>query len=118
MMTTDKTSWCYLPPETRISILEVLLQDGCGLAGFAAVSQEWQTIIERHNFARIKLTPSRLDDFDSMIHRNWALVRYIWLCLGLQEYDCTDCASEFDISGVSYTDNIMITMAFQICSQL
>lgn len=61
-------------------ILEVLLQDGCSLASFATISREWQTIIERHNFARIKLTPSRLGDFGSIVHLNQGLIGYIWLC--------------------------------------
>lgn len=53
------------------------MRDGCSLARLAIVSREWQSEIERYNFARIKLTPSRLVDFSSMIHRNRALVRYI-----------------------------------------
>ena len=111
-MTADKTSWCPLPAEFRILVLEVLLQDGCSLASFATVSREWQEIIERHNFARIKLTTSRLVDFGSIIHRNRALVRYVWLCLELQEYDCTECAPKL-LGSISDTDNTMITTAFQ-----
>ncbi|KAL4932865.1 uncharacterized protein BDV17DRAFT_253956 [Aspergillus undulatus] len=75
--TADKISWYRLPPEIRLLILEALLQDGCSLAGLATVSREWQTIIERHNFARIKLTPSRFADSGLIINRNRALVRYI-----------------------------------------
>ncbi|GAD99322.1 hypothetical protein BC1G_12187 [Paecilomyces variotii No. 5] len=113
-MTADKTSWYCLSSEIRISVLQLLLQDGFSLADFAAVSREWQAIIELHNFARIKLTSSRLADFGSMIHRNRALVRYIWLCLEPQEYDCTQFAPEYrDILDFSYTDNIMINAAFQ-----
>ncbi|KAM4054386.1 hypothetical protein HRG_014879 [Hirsutella rhossiliensis] len=78
------------------------------------VSRELQTIIERHNFARIRLTPSRLADFGSTVHRNRALVGYIWLCLELQEYDCTECAPQDPaVWGVSNKDNILITTAFQ-----
>lgn len=114
LMTADKTSWYGLPPEIRLLILEALLQDGCSLAGFATVSREWQLIIEKRNFAQINLTPSRLADFGSIIHRNRALVRYIWLCLELQEYDCTLCAPhEPERMGISNTDNTLITTAFQ-----
>jgi hypothetical protein len=60
-MTAEKASWCCLPGEIRIMILEVL-QEGCSLAGFATVSREWQTIIERHNFARVKLTRHALSN--------------------------------------------------------
>jgi hypothetical protein len=113
LMTADKTSWCCLPAEIRISVVEVLLQGGCGLAGFATVSREWQTVFERHNFARIKLTSSRLPDFGSIVYRNRALVRYVWLCLELEEYDCTKCAPKaLDMMALSNTDNILITTAF------
>lgn len=115
LTTADKTAWHYLPAEVRLLVLEVLVQHaGCSLAGFATVSREWQPVIERRNFARIKLTSSRLADFGSIIHRNRTLVRYIWFCLELREYDCAQCAPEDpDMWGVSNMDNIMITTAFR-----
>ncbi|KAJ5297432.1 hypothetical protein N7508_007681 [Penicillium antarcticum] len=108
-------SWSCLPAEIRVLVLEALLQDdGCSLAGFAIVSREWQMTIELHNFAHINLTLSRLADFGPMIHRNRALVRYIWLCLELQEYDCTQCSPHgLEMMGISSTDNTLITTAFQ-----
>lgn len=113
-MTAEKASWGCLLAEIRITALEVLLQDGCSLAGSATVSREWRTIIERHNFARIKLTSSRLADFGSIVHRNRTLVRYIWLCLELQEYDCTECANtDPEKFGLSKTDNVLITTSSQ-----
>ncbi|RYP45291.1 hypothetical protein DL768_008331 [Monosporascus sp. mg162] len=106
-------SWHCIPAEIRLTVLEFLLQDGCSLAGFATVSREWQTIIERHNFSRIKLTSSRLANFDSMIHRNRSLVRYIWLCLELQEYNCPECdPQDPESEGLSNADNTLITTAF------
>ncbi len=108
-----KISWHYLPAEIRISILEALLQHGCSLAGYATVSPEWQIIIERYNFARITLTWSRLAEFNSFLCRNRSLVRYIWLCLELEEYDCTGCSpDDAETWGVSNTDNTRITKAF------
>lgn len=92
-MATNKGSWGSLPNEIRLMILETLLQDGCSLASLATVSREWQTIMEEHNFARIKVTLSRLRVFGPMLHRNRALVRYIWLCVELAEYGCMDCES-------------------------
>jgi hypothetical protein len=86
------STWDGLPREIRLLILEALIQNGGALARLATVSREWQTDLERYNFARIKLTPSRLADFSSMIYRNGALVRYIWFCLELDDYDCTRCA--------------------------
>lgn len=96
-------------------VMEVLdLQDGCDFASLATVSREWQFIIERYNFARIHLTPSRLADFASIIHRNRALVRYIWLCLELEEYDCAQCVpGNLETLGVSNTDNTLIKTALQ-----
>ncbi|RVX67398.1 hypothetical protein B0A52_09179 [Exophiala mesophila] len=86
------SGWARLPQEVRLQILQTLIQDGCSLAGLATVSREWQTELERYNFARIKVTPSRLVNLGSMIHRNRALVNYIWFCLELRTYDCTECA--------------------------
>lgn len=108
------TSWHRFPAEIRLTILEALLHDGCSLAAFATVSREWQTIIERHTFSRIKLTSSRVADFASIVHRNRHLVRYIWLCLELQEYNCTGCEPQDpELWGLSHEENVLITTAFQ-----
>lgn len=80
-----------LPIEIRLLILKALVKDGYTLSHLAAVSRVWQAEVERYNFARIKLTPSRLADFGSMVHRNRALVKYIWLCLELEDCNCTKC---------------------------
>lgn len=109
-------TWDSLPEEIRLLIFKALMQDGCTLARLATVSREWQTELERFNFARIKLTPSRLVDLSSMIHRNRALVGYIWFCLELDNYDCTKCApiKEYEEAfSISDTDNCPITTAFQ-----
>ena len=113
-MTANMESWYCFPTEIRLMVLEALLHDRCSLANYATVSREWQEIIERHNFSRIKLTSSRLADFGSRVHRNRGLVRYIWLCLELQEYDCTGCEPRDPKSwGLSKADNTRITTAFQ-----
>ncbi|KAI0133733.1 hypothetical protein BJ170DRAFT_699613 [Xylariales sp. AK1849] len=116
------STWDGLPREIRLLILEALMQDGCTLCRLATVSREWQTQLERYTFARIRLTPSRLVDFSSMIHRNRGLVGYIWFCLELDDYNCTKCApargthtdveweQEFSISD---TDKCPITTAFE-----
>ncbi|KIM93718.1 hypothetical protein OIDMADRAFT_61355 [Oidiodendron maius Zn] len=115
------TTWDGLPREIRLLILEALIQDGCTLGRLATVSREWQTELERYNFARIKLTPLRVVDFGSMIHRNRALVGYIWFCLELDDYDCTKCAPPCGMTfeemeeqiSISDTNNCPITTAFQ-----
>jgi hypothetical protein len=57
-----------------------------------------------------------------MIHRNRALVGYIWFCLELDNYDCTKCAPAHEMLtnveweeafAISDTDNCPITTAFQ-----
>lgn len=105
-------SWGDPPREIRLGSLELLLHDGCSLANLAAVSREWRMIIEPHNFARIKLTMSRLADFGSILHRNRALVEYLWVCLELEEYDCSKCASEDpEACGIRNEDNTLIFKA-------
>lgn len=89
------STWDGLPGEIRLLIFEALLQNGSKLSRFATVSREWQAEIERHNFAQIKVTPSRLADFDSMTRRNRALVGCIWFCVELDRYDCSTCAPDF-----------------------
>ncbi|KAK7436004.1 hypothetical protein Landi51_12758 [Colletotrichum acutatum] len=97
------------------------MQDGCPLAPLATVSREWQTDIERHNFARIRLTLSRLANFRAIIQRNRTLVGYIRFCLELDEYDCTTCAlspgrtisDEFEEAlAISGTDKCPITALY------
>lgn len=88
-------SWHRLPLEIKYEILQKLIDDGGKLATFATVSREWQEKIEPHTFARIRLTSSRLVDFNAMTSRNRSLVRYLWLCLELDKYCCLDCAQHW-----------------------
>ena len=111
---SDKGSWTILPTEVRLMILEAALQSGCKLANLAAVSREWQTVIERHNFASIKLTQARLAEFQSMVYHKRILVRYIWLCIELEEYDCSRCApDDNDLISATENDNFSVTKALQ-----
>lgn len=108
-------SWHRLPEEIRLAVFEVLLQDDCPLAGFTTVSREWQTVIEKHTFARFKLTSSRVPQLGSMVPpKKRSLVRYNRLCLELQEYDCSRCAPEdLDSWGLGDAENSLVTTAFQ-----
>lgn len=70
-------------------ILGLLLHtDGRKLSRLAVVSREWQALVERHNFARLRLNPSCLAEFPSKTRRNRHLVGYTWYCLELEKYDC------------------------------
>ncbi len=104
-----KKPWDSLPSEIRLHIFRALVQDGGTLGRLATVSRAWQTELERFNFARIKLTPSRLADFPSMIRRNQALVRYIYFCLELDDYDCTQCAPRpQNLTGKKYSAAVAV----------
>lgn len=106
-------SWDRFPTEIRLVVLETVLHNGCNLASIATVSQEWQTVIEKHNFSRIRLTPSRLPEFRA-IYRNRRLVRYIWFCLELEEYDCTGCTPrDPELWDLSEMDNSLIAKGLE-----
>ncbi|KAH6669721.1 hypothetical protein F5X68DRAFT_142244 [Plectosphaerella plurivora] len=85
--------WNSLSPEIRLYVLQDLLRDGYPMSRVVTVSREWQAEIERRNFSRIKLTLARLDDFRVMVQRNRDVVKYIWFCLELDEYDCRLCSA-------------------------
>ena len=107
-------SWDRFPTEILLLVLENVFHNGCNLASLATVSQEWQIVIEKQNFSRIKLTPSRLPRFGAMIHRNRRLVQYIWFCLELEEYDCTGCEPQDPESwGLSEMDNSLIVKGLE-----
>jgi hypothetical protein len=71
-------------------ILNELVQ-GKNVGYCASVCREWQRVIERHNFHSLKITSSSLAQFSIMATRNLKLIKYIWYCIKLQEYDCTQC---------------------------
>jgi len=116
------SGWANFPQEVRIHILQTLTQDGCPLGRLATVSREWQAELERYNFARIKVTPSRLVDFSSMIRRNRNLVHCVWFCLELDNYGCTKCVPAHrmltdeeleEAFSINDADGCPITTAFQ-----
>ena len=86
--------WHSFPAEMKNLVIEKCFQDNHNhkMASLATVSREWQALIEPYTFARIRLTPHRIAEFDAMTSRNRRLVRYLWLCLELERYDCTACA--------------------------
>ena len=60
-------------------------------ARYASICRAWQTIIERRNFARLKVTQSRLAGFNDIGYRHRHLVKYIWLSIEPSEYHCPHC---------------------------
>ncbi|KAI6083964.1 hypothetical protein F4821DRAFT_280477 [Hypoxylon rubiginosum] len=89
---SQKASWAALSTEIQLLILgELVCDNDCRLARLATVSRQWQYVIERHNFERIKLTIWRMPEFGPMTCRNRALIKSIWLSLELEEYECSIC---------------------------
>jgi hypothetical protein len=84
-------SWGSLPAEIRLVIVELLAQEKRGLASYARVCKEWQAVIEKKNFGRLKLRASCLDDFEHMVSRQRELVKHIWLNIELRAYTCRSC---------------------------
>ncbi|KAK7223423.1 hypothetical protein V2G26_011426 [Clonostachys chloroleuca] len=106
-------AWTELPTEIRLMILQVLVEDDdCNFADLAVVSKEWQGVIEQQNFQRIRLTPPRIAELDTMTLRHRNHVRYLWFCLELEQYNCPECAPELISSSVSTSDNTLIEAAF------
>lgn len=113
-MATGKISWDSLPAEVRNQIIGAILQNNCNLGSCAAVSREWQVMIEYHNFTRIHLTPERIAKLNEMTHRNRNFVRYIWFRVELEEYDCVDCAPEdFEKWELSDGDNNLVVESIE-----
>lgn len=83
--------WASLPAELRLMILNVLVRDCTGLASYASVCKEWQVIIEKKNFRRLKLGASCLDDFEKMTGRCKGLIKHVWLNIELHRYTCRCC---------------------------
>lgn len=113
-MDSTTTRWDHWPAPARLCLLQALLKNGCSLAKLATVSREWQGVIEQHNFARIKVTPSRLADFGSIIRRHRSHVKYIWLCVELERYSSLEArASSGDNRSLSQQDLSRVTKAIR-----
>ncbi|CAG9989489.1 unnamed protein product [Clonostachys byssicola] len=88
-------TWYYLPAEIRAMILEeIARQRHCGWASFAAVSREWQAVLEPKNFLALKLRISCLEDMEHMVNRSAHLVRRVWLHIELPRYSCRNCTTK------------------------
>ncbi|EGR46046.1 uncharacterized protein TRIREDRAFT_80685 [Trichoderma reesei QM6a] len=106
-----------LPAEVRHMILEALVKDGRELASFAVVCREWQAVIERQTFKRIRVTPSRIAQLNDMTRRNRSHVRYLWLCAELERYGCDSCSPTGENNDApmfnSAADDLLIKTAVQ-----
>uniref|UniRef100_A0A0B7K6V4 F-box domain-containing protein n=1 Tax=Bionectria ochroleuca TaxID=29856 RepID=A0A0B7K6V4_BIOOC len=103
-----KGTWFYLPVEIRVMILEeIARQRHCGWASLAAVSREWEAVLEPKNFRSFKLRIPCLGDMERMINRSAHLVRCVWLHIELQRYTCRSCTGSESVSW-SYCHNTVV----------
>ncbi|KAI5462731.1 hypothetical protein BGZ63DRAFT_354952 [Mariannaea sp. PMI_226] len=115
-MSSDRTSWVYLPPEIRNEILGLLPVLGGRCSLLATVARDWQSIIEPLNFAEISLTVPRLADRNSqtILFRKRSQIRYIWFRVELKQYDCRKCVNtDQDGWGLGNINNQFIADAFE-----
>ncbi|KAK8064216.1 hypothetical protein PG996_008868 [Apiospora saccharicola] len=115
-------TWGRFPPQIRSIILDRLMKDtNKGPLGlYATVSQEWQRVIEKHNFSRIRVNAERLASFGSCVSlRTQRYVKYIWFCWELEEYKCIACApeeeglDEMPVDSPSQDDNFCLMSALE-----
>ncbi|CAH0049085.1 unnamed protein product [Clonostachys solani] len=83
-------TWDSLLPEIRLMILRELERHP-RKGSYAAVSKEWQAVIEKSTFRRLKLKETCLDEFDRIIQRQRGLVRHVCLDIELERYTCRCC---------------------------
>ncbi|KAL6829150.1 hypothetical protein J3E69DRAFT_379747 [Trichoderma sp. SZMC 28015] len=86
-------NWSLIPSELREMILKAIVR--CkkpGWGSHAAVSKEWQSVIEVENFRRLKLRYECVFQLEHMVApERQKLVRHIWLNIGLFDYNCGNC---------------------------
>lgn len=84
----------WLPPELTAQVISYFIASApvnLGLARYATVNRQWQTIIERYTFSSILVDASqRLEEFDQIVARNGrrrSYIRDINLAVELESYD-------------------------------
>lgn len=81
-------AWASLPAEIRLMILETIAtQKHPSWASFASVCREWQHVLEKINFHKVKLGVLCLDDFDRVATpQEGEVIRHIFLSVELPRY--------------------------------
>ncbi|OAA78046.1 hypothetical protein LEL_04869 [Akanthomyces lecanii RCEF 1005] len=92
---TTPASWDTLPNELRSMILGYLVTWKEPRAPPASVSKDWQALMERHTFSHIKLTASRLENFERIVTDQCRTY----------EYPCHNCESDDDSDNESDNDS-------------
>lgn len=95
-------------------ILQALLDSDCAVANMATVSREWQPTFDKHIFSNLRIRSSRLSQFGPMTHRNRGLVKSLWLCIEVEEYNCRICAADsLNDQTASKQENMLVVSALQ-----
>lgn len=94
MASHGSTSWTSLPAEIRLRILgHITHEKPHGWVSLASVCKEWQTVVEKENYRKLKLRSSRLGEFESMVPpQKRQLIRHIWLDIELRRYGTRCCS--------------------------
>lgn len=98
--------WSSLPFEVRDIILKLLTHHS-NIAPYAAVSKEWQDVIEKKTFRHLKLHPSCLDSLERLAERPKGLIKHIWLNIELKRYTCRCCRKMESVTWYSANDKIV-----------
>jgi hypothetical protein len=107
--------WMSLPTEIRSMILEAITQQKHpGWASFASVCKEWQFIIEKRNFYRLKLRVGCLATFKQII-RPREFICHISLDIELPKYACPNCSLPYRSL---HSDNIFTKGIWRLLSIL
>lgn len=91
----EAQSWVSLPVEIRLLILTTIAEQKYpGWASFASVCREWQHVLEKVNFHKLKLGLSCLDGFRAIISpQKQELIRHIYFDIELPRYKPACCCS-------------------------
>ncbi|KAI8956176.1 hypothetical protein F4801DRAFT_525706 [Xylaria longipes] len=89
-------AWISLPAEIRLMILATIAyQKYPGWASLASVCKEWQYVLEKVNFHKIKLRVSCLDNFKHIATpQKREIIRHICLNVELPRYTSTCCSRQ------------------------
>ncbi|KAK0127879.1 hypothetical protein ONS96_007379 [Cadophora gregata f. sp. sojae] len=97
--------WSKLPAEISLMILDKVIEDyefqpslPFLRAGYATVCREWQPVFEQQNFRRLVLDYDRIRNLENFTAKNRrrGYLEHIFLCVRLDEYDCSVCQTKED----------------------
>ncbi|KAL7620502.1 hypothetical protein AAE478_009497 [Parahypoxylon ruwenzoriense] len=90
----EASAWISFPAEIRLMILATIAyQKYPGWASLASVCREWQHVLEKVNFYKIKLRVSCLDDFEYIVSpQKRGIIHHICLNVELPRYTSTCCS--------------------------